>query len=213
MNFKSITTLGLVAVALAVTSLAPAEAKSNNNAALNAMAMQMYAQNQAAAANANIYNPAFAGNANIYNNPAIAPTYGAGVSYNGQTPWSAGARPYGNTGIVNASYGATPWAAGALPYGAVNNNTCGNGFYNGNYGNSAYGNIVSPQYTRLANEVQKLQNKLLNRNLSWNERNRINARLNQISLQQRNLAASGYGSPYNYGNSGLLGNVRGILGL
>jgi len=205
MNFKSITTLGLVAVALAVTSLAPAEAK-NNKDALNAMAMQMYAQNQAAAANASIYNPALVGNASIYNNPAIAPTYGAGVAYNGQTPWSAGAMPYGNTGVVNASYG-TPWSAGALPLG-VNNNSCG-------YNNNAYNNIVSPQYTRLANEAIKLRNRLLNRNLSWNDRNRIQARLNQIAIQQRNLASTGYGSPYNYnyGNNGLLGNVRGFLGI
>lgn len=207
MNIKSITTLGLVAVALAVTSLAPAEAK-NNNKALNDLAMQMYMQNQAAAGATNIYNPALVGNASIYNNPAFASTYGVNA-YNGQTPWSAGAMGNAIPGVVNASYGATPWSAGALPYGSNYGNNYGGRCGNNSY-NSAYGNIVSPQYNRLAQEIARLRAKLANPNISWNDRNRINSKLNQLSIQQTNLASVGYGSPYN--NGGLLNNVRGYLG-
>ncbi|MBU6451863.1 MAG: hypothetical protein KGS72_08815 [Cyanobacteria bacterium REEB67] len=112
MNVKTIAIRSMVAVALAVTSVAPALA--NNNQALNAMAMQMYAQNQALGAHAYGYNPALSG----------------GYGYNAN-PYAAAAAVYGN--------GPTPWSAGALPAGsyATNygyNNLYNTGIYNRNLG-------------------------------------------------------------------------------
>jgi len=78
-SIKSVAALGLVAVALAVTSVAPAEA--NNNAYLNQLAMQMYMQNQATAA-ATAYNP-------IVNANYTYPVYGAATN-----PYAAYAAPY-----------------------------------------------------------------------------------------------------------------------
>jgi hypothetical protein len=93
MNIKSITTLGLVAVALGAISIAPAEA-SNNNAYLNQLAMQMYMQNQATAAtNASLYNPAL--------NAAYSyPVYGAATN-----PWGAYALPAATVVNPYVSYG------------------------------------------------------------------------------------------------------------
>jgi hypothetical protein len=83
MNIKSITTLGLVAVALAVTSVAPAFA-NNNNAYMNQLAMQMYMQNQAAAPT----NPWLNGTIPV---SYQAPVYGAATN-----PWAAYSVPYTN---------------------------------------------------------------------------------------------------------------------
>jgi hypothetical protein len=93
MGIKNIKTMALSA-ALAVASVAcvttsPAMA-NNNDKYLNQLAMQMYLQNQSAAYNPYLYN----NYNNLYNN------YGA-YGYNGQTPWSAGAMPYG---YVNRGY-------------------------------------------------------------------------------------------------------------
>ncbi len=84
MNIKSITTLGLVAVALAVTSVAPAFA-NNNNAYMNSLAMQMYLQNQAAAQT----NPYL--NGALINSGYQYPVYGAATN-----PWAAYNAPYSN---------------------------------------------------------------------------------------------------------------------
>ncbi len=105
MNVKSITTLSLVAVALAVTSLTPAQASNNaNNKALNQLAMQYYMQNQGATGTM-AYNPLLTGAAVM---PANYTTYGVNPyaasavnPYSGQTPWSAGC-----TGLPStAAYG------------------------------------------------------------------------------------------------------------
>jgi hypothetical protein len=179
MNFKSITTLGLVAVALAVTSLAPAQANNNNNKALNQLAMQYYMQNQAAAGNAGIYNnPLLSGNASVYNS-ALA-NYGyAG----GSTPWSAGAIPaYGVTGII--------------PVSNVYNTGCGGGYNNGGYNNALYSNIVSPQYNNLSQQIANLQARLATNNLNAFQVARLQSKIAKLQAQTNGLAASGYGSPY-----------------
>jgi hypothetical protein len=90
MGIKSITSLALTAAAVACISVVPAQA--DNNKYLNQMAMQMYVQNQAAN-----YNP--------YNSPYANGNYGYGTAYNGQTPWSAGAMPYGYTNGNSFRYG------------------------------------------------------------------------------------------------------------
>jgi hypothetical protein len=169
MNIKSITTLGLVAVALAVTSIAPAEA--NNNKALNQMAMQMYMQNQGLAGNATIYNPALATNYRYNNAYAVS-------------PWSAAtvAPVYGTT---------TPWAAGALPFGAAASNY--------GYNNAAYGNIVAPKYSQLNQEAARINARLASGNLSGWEVTRLQNKLAKIQTEENSLAAAGYGSPYSPG--------------
>jgi len=104
MNIKSITTLGLVAVALAVTSIAPAEA--NNNKALNQMAMQMYMQNQATAANSSIYNPALLAN---YANPyavTVNPWSTATAAYPYASAGNYGCNRAYNNGYNNIAYNA-----------------------------------------------------------------------------------------------------------
>ena len=117
MNIKTIATRTIVAVALAVTSVAPALA--NNNQALNAMAMQMYAQNQALGASAYGYNPALGGAYNGYN----------------ANPWASAASVYGN--------GPTPWSAGALPAGSYATNYGYNGAYNRGLYNNGYNRNLS----------------------------------------------------------------------
>jgi hypothetical protein len=77
MNIKSITTLCLVAAAMVITSIMPAEAHDNKKY-LNQLAMQYYMQNQALAGRANVVNPALVNNYSYgYNN----------------TPWYAGTIP------------------------------------------------------------------------------------------------------------------------
>ena len=89
MNFKKIASLALAAAAVGFIANTPAQAY-NNNAYMNNLAMQMYVQNQAGA-----YNPYRYGNyLNLGN-------YG----YGGQTPWSAGALPYGGYGYGGYGYG------------------------------------------------------------------------------------------------------------
>jgi hypothetical protein len=116
MNVKSIAIRTMVAVALAVTSVAPALA-NNNNQALNTLAMQMYAQNQALGANAYGYNPALSGG------------YGYNNAYN-TNPWATAASAYGN--------GPTPWSAGALPAGSYATNYGYNTGYNNLYNAGIY---------------------------------------------------------------------------
>ncbi|MBU6451624.1 MAG: hypothetical protein KGS72_07600 [Cyanobacteria bacterium REEB67] len=86
----------LTAASVACIAASPAMANNNNNNRyLNQLAMQMYLQNQSAAYNPYLYNN--------YNNPySNYGAYGA-YGYNGQTPWSAGAMPYG---YVNGGYNA-----------------------------------------------------------------------------------------------------------
>ena len=100
MNIKSIAALGLVAVAMTVTSFLPAEA-NNNNQALNMMAMQMYMQNQANAGNYNRYNPMLQGGASMYS-PIQNAAYGLnsyGGGYGGGcngAMGNMGSNPYNN---------------------------------------------------------------------------------------------------------------------
>jgi len=126
MNFKSIASLGLVAIALAVTTITPAEA-NNNDKYLNQLAMQYYFQNQALANNSMLYNPALAAG---YANP---------YAYGGTTPWAAGAMPYGTT-AANYSYGGY---GGCTP--VVNNVSYVNPVVP-QYATAAYGNVVTPRY-------------------------------------------------------------------
>ena len=102
MNIKSIAALGLVAVAMTVTSFLPAEA-NNNNQALNMMAMQMYMQNQANAGNYNRYNPMLQGGASMYSpiqNAAYGlNNYGGGGCHGGMgmgNGMGMGVNPYNN---------------------------------------------------------------------------------------------------------------------
>jgi hypothetical protein len=109
-NFKSLTALGLVAVALAVTSITPAEAHHhhNNDKYMNELAMQYYMQNQA---NGGMYNPALAAG---YGNP-----YGASA-YGNPYATSAYANPYATSayGVMpSALTSAVPYGVSSVPYG------------------------------------------------------------------------------------------------
>jgi len=166
MNFKSIAALSLVAVALVVASIAPAEAHHHHNKYQDQLAMQYYMQNQA---NSGMYNPALAAN---YGNQ-----YGAGA-YGGASPWAAGAVPYGMTSSVpygvtsSVPYGVTssvPYGvtsalpsgltsvlpAGltrALPYGLANAlpfNRTANNFGSG-WNHSAYNNPIASRFSNVA---------------------------------------------------------------
>jgi hypothetical protein len=187
MNFKSITTLGLVAVALAVTSLAPAQASNTNNKALNQLAMQYYMQNQSGRGNL-AYNPLI-GNATAYSNILPANyTYGA-------TPWTAGA-------LNGYGVAQTPWSAGCTG----TTSTAYNGY------NSAYGNILAPQYNSIAAQIANLQARLATTNPnSWTAL-KLQNKINSLQRQENALASSGYGSAYAY-RPGVWSNLRGTLGL
>jgi hypothetical protein len=132
MNIKSIAALGLVAVAMTVTSFLPAEA-NNNNQALNMMAMQMYMQNQANAGNYNRYNP-LQGGASMYSpiqNAAYglnAVNYGGGYGGGCNGAMGMGASPYNNM-VSSPQYQRlaseaaqiqSQLAYGNLPYWKVN---------------------------------------------------------------------------------------------
>jgi len=183
MNFKSITTLGLVAVALAVTSLTPAQASNNaNNKALNQLAMQYYMQNQAASGNM-AFNP-------LLNNGAVMP---ANYTTYGVNPWAAGAvNPYA-ANAVNPYSGQTPWSAGCTGLPST----------------AAYGNIIAPQYNSIANKIASLQGRLAVTNPnSWTALS-LQKQINRLQAQENSLAANGYGAPYGY-NSSILNNLRGF---
>jgi len=184
MSIKSFTILGLVAVAVAVTSLTPAQASNNNNKALNQMAMQMYMQNQGLAGNASIYNPALASNYRYNNAYAVS-------------PWSAA--------TVTPVYGTTtPWAAGALPFGTAASN------YNYGCNNAAYGNIVAPQFSQLNQEAARINARLASGNLSGWDVTKLQNKLAKIQREENGLASAGYGSPYGPGVFNNLGSHLGI---
>jgi hypothetical protein len=211
MNIKFITKLGLVAMTMAMTSLAPALA-NNNNKALNQLAMQYYAQNQAAAGN-----PVFGGAYNpLIGNASYNPTQAALASgYN--NPW-AGNAAYSNNYGLNA-YGNGNNNGGGCHHHHGNGNSFGNGFnsgnlgFNNNYNNNAYGNIVAPQYSNLAGQAAQIQQQLAYGNLpSW-QANSLQNKLLKIQRKESGLASGGYGSPYVNGNGGFLNNIRGSLGI
>jgi hypothetical protein len=198
MNIKSFTTLGLVAVALVVTSLAPAQASNNNNKALNNLAMQYYMQNQAAAGRTNVYNtPLLTGSTSVYNPLAANYSYAS-------TPWAAGAIP-GYANVVSPV--VSPLLTGSNMYGLTNNYGC-----NGGINNAAYSNIVAPQYAYVNNEINKLETHLATTNPNSWEAVKLQNKIVKLQQTENNMAASGYGAPYGYGGS-LLNNVRGFVHL
>ena len=225
MNIKSITTFGLVAMALAMTSLSPALANNNNNKALNQLAMQYYAQNQAAAGNpvfGSAYNP-------LIGNASYNPTQAALASgYN--NPWAGNAaysNNYGQSGYgsnYGGGYGGGRYdrdgdgdGGGCHHHhgnGGMGNMFNGGGMNNLGYNNNnTYGNIVAPQYSNLAGQAAQIQQQLSYGNLpSW-QANSLQNKLAKIQRKEMGLASGGYGSPYVNGNGGFLNNLRGSLGI
>jgi hypothetical protein len=207
MNIKAITTLGLVALALVVTSIAPAEANDHSKY-LNQLAMQYYLQNQAAAGRTSIYNPLLTGVANtsVYNplltgvtntsvyNPLLTGT--TNVLTTGATPWSAGAIPAYGTG-------ATPWSAGCVPYGTTTT-----------LGVTpvvpVYNNIISPNYNVINGQIATLQAQLAANNISSWQASRLQHQIAQLQAQQSRLASSGYGAPGVH-RSNVMNNLRSYM--
>ncbi len=194
MNIKSFVTLGLAVVALAVTSIAPAEAHNNNNSKLlNAEAMQMYMQNQALAGNASAYNPALLANYAGYRSPwanTALPAYGSSVS-----PW-ANILPVSNV---------MPVSNVISPYGGCN---------------SAYNNgilmatmlLTATLYRRSTmyspnKFIANLQAQLAANNLNAWQAARLQNKLSQLQRQENRVASTGYGSPYAH-RSNILNNLR-----
>lgn len=186
MNIKSIAALGLVAVALAVTSITPAEAHHHNNKYLDQLAMQMYMQNQGLAANTGAY-----GGYGGYN-PLMTANYMS-------NPWSAGAIP-GYTTV------ASPVSAVAVPYNtAVNPYAC-----TGAYNTAAYGNIVSPQYSGLRPQLANWRARLGANNLSGWQASRLQNQISGLRSQPSGVALTGYGSP-TAPRSGIVNNLRSAM--
>ena len=145
MNIKSIATLGLVAVAMTVTSFLPAEANNNNNKALNMMAMQMYMQNQANAGNYNRYNPMLQGGASMYN-PIQNAAYGLN-NYGGGfgSGFGGGCNGnMGNMGAYNNMVSAPQYQRLASEAAQIQSQL-------------AYGNLPSWKINSLQNKLSKIQ--------------------------------------------------------
>ena len=133
----------------------------------------------------------------------------------------AGNSVYGrsyNPLIGNAAYGNYGSNYGNSNYGLASYNPYANSGYNGlgggcNGGNNmAYGNMIAPQYSRLAQEAAQIQSQLSYGNLpSW-QVSRLQNKLVKIQRQESGLAYNGYGSPYG-NNGGFLNNIRGSLGI
>lgn len=194
MNIKAITTLGLVAVTLVVTSIAPAEANDHSKY-LNQLAMQYYLQNQAAAGRTRIYNPILpaVASTSIYN-PLLTGT--TNVLTTGATPWSAGAIPAFGTG-------ATPWSTGCVPYGTTTT-----------LGVTpvvpVYNNIISPNYNVINGQIATLQAQLAANNISSWQASRLQHQIAQLQAQQSRLASSGYGAPAVHRNN-VMNNLRSYM--
>lgn len=187
MNAK-LTSIGLALLAVATVSLAPAEARNNNQQALlNQIAMNNYlAQTAANNSAAQINNPLQATLAS-YNQP-YGNNYGQGCDRDGD-----GDRDRG-------------WGHGFRGY---TSNVYGNNGYNNGYGNGlfGFGNNGS-----LAQKISNIQARLASGNLNSREVNKLENKLAQ--LQGAN-GINGYGLPYNnlYNNNGTLSGVRRLLGI
>ena len=188
MNSK-LTTLGLALVAVASFSLAPVEARNNNQQALlNQMAMNNYLNQANAQAALNpaynsIYNPLQA-NLAAYNQPM-------GGNYSGRCDRDRdGDRDYDR----DHDHGLR---------GFTNSNGWGNGWGRGN---------------KLSQEISKLQTRLASGNLPAWESSRLQNKLAQLQAQSAgnlgniNPYQVQYSAPYGYGYNRLNG-VRNFLGI
>jgi hypothetical protein len=215
MNFKSIATFGLVAVALAATSINSAQASNNNSRYANELARQYYLQNQAAAGNAAFSNQALAAANNAaFTNQAMAAANNAAL--NNQAVAAANNIALSNQALAAASlangaltptYGAiSPAFTTVTPaYGTVSPLSIGAVQY-GTAGFASNG-AVAAEMNLLNQQIVKLQGQLAMSN-NPNQAIKIENKIAMIQTAENNLATTG--SPYGT-NGGFINNLSGFL--
>jgi len=216
MNIKSITLLGLAAVAVAAASIAPAQANNSNESKYwNLLARQNYLQNRAASGNALLSNQALAAANNAaltnqavaaannaaFTNQAVAAASNAALTNQALTAASlangAFSPAYGVVTpaitTVTPSLGAiNPLAVGAIPYGTA-------GFVS-NGPAAAEINMLNQQIVKLQAQLAMSNNPA--------QAVKIENKIAMLQTAENNVAATG--SPYG-NNGGFINNLSGFL--